>query len=448
MEMMTFADLNLNKLLLRALDDLEYINPTPIQIRTFPIVMAGRDVVGIAQTGTGKTFAYLLPLLRWLPFLKEPQTRVLIIVPTRELVVQVVGEVEKLTKYLTIKVGGAYGGTNIKTQKRMIAEGIDVLVATPGRLIDLLYSRALKARDIRKLVIDEVDEMLNLGFRKQLTDILDVLPEKRQNLLFSATMTEEVEELIYTFFNEPDKIEIDIRGTPVEKIQQSAYHVPNFNTKVNLLRALLQANEAMDKVLIFISTKRLADLLFERLGEDFEDQMSVIHSNKSQNFRLNTISNFHDGQLKYLVATDIISRGMDISEVSHVINFDMPEVPENYIHRIGRTGRADKDGVSIAFITELELEYQTNIEDLMQRSISMLPIPDNVEISEEKLPFEIPKKAGDKNYLVGISPKSTGGAFHEKKLKNTKVNLAHEKRQARKLEMSKKNTRKKKKKKK
>lgn len=432
--MTTFEDFKINKLILNAIYDLEYLNPTPIQKEAFPIVKSGRDVVGIAQTGTGKTFAYLLPLLADLKFSRENKTRILIIVPTRELVLQVVDEVEKLTKYMTVRVGGAYGGTNIKTQKKLLQSGIDILVATPGRLLDLMLARALNTRFIKKLVIDEVDEMLNLGFRTQLKGILDLLPEKRQNLLFSATMTEEVASLIEDFFNRPVKIEIAPSGTPLDQIKQSAYHVPNFQTKVNLLKLLLDENPVMDKVLVFISTKKLADLLFDLLGgEDMEDfTCGVIHSNKSQNLRIRTITAFRENKLRVLIATDIIARGIDVEGVSHVVNFDMPEVPENYMHRIGRTGRADLIGHSIAFINEVEQEYQMAAETLMKKIIPLLPLPENLDISDKKMAFEIPKKGGDKGYLPIHSLKKSKGAFHEKKLKNTKTNLAREKKKARK----------------
>lgn len=435
---MTFDDLNLNKGLRQALADLEYTTPTPIQVESFPLIMSGRDMVGIAQTGTGKTFAYLLPLLRNLTFSKEPMTRILVIVPTRELVIQVVGEVEKLLKYSSFTVGGAYGGTNIKTQKKLLHEGVDVLVATPGRLLDLLYARSLRAKDIRKLVIDEVDEMLNLGFRVQLMNILDLLPERRQNLLFSATMTDEVAALIDTHFDAPATIQITPRGTPVDLIQQQAYLVPNFYSKINLLRRLLQHDASMDRVLIFIGSKKLADMLYEQLLPDFESQLGIIHSNKSQNFRINAIRTFEAGEVKYLIATDLIARGMDIHGVSHVINMDIPEVPENYIHRIGRTGRADQEGIAISLIAEYEQDYQEGVEALMKRSIEMLPLPEGLELSTEVIPFEVPRKGGDKNYLAPAKPKNTGGAYHEKKLKNTKVNLAHEKRLAWKREKARK----------
>jgi ATP-dependent RNA helicase RhlE len=201
-------------------------------------------------------------------------------------------------------------------------------------------------------VIDEVDEMLNLGFRTQLKNILDMLPQKRQNLLFSATITQDVETLMQTYFNNPVRIEAAPVGTPLENIEQKAYEVPNFYTKVNLLDLLLEQNEDMSKVLIFVATKKLADQLYGQLELGYLNKIGVIHSNKEQNHRFNTIRQFHDGTFRILIATDIIARGLDVAEVSHVFNFDIPEVPENYIHRIGRTGRADKKGVAISFITE------------------------------------------------------------------------------------------------
>ena len=235
---MTFDDLNLNTPLLTALDELGYVHPTTIQHRVFSIVMSGKDVCGIAQTGTGKTFAYLLPCLRQWKFSKDKAPQILIIVPTRELVAQVVESVKALTKYMSLIVTGVYGGVNINTQKAEVEKGVDVLVATPGRLYDLAMNGAFKTKMIKKLVIDEVDEMLNLGFRTQLKNILDLLPERRQNLMFSATITDEVEALIETYFNEPVRVEAAPTGTPLENIIQTTYEVPNFYTKVNLLQLL------------------------------------------------------------------------------------------------------------------------------------------------------------------------------------------------------------------
>jgi len=310
-------------------------------------------------------------------------------------------------------------------------EGTDVVVSTPGRLVDLALSGALNLKQVKKFVIDEVDEILNLGFRTQLLNILDLIPKKRQNLLFSATMTEAVEKIIHEFFNSPIKVEISPRGTPVEKIQQSAYQVPNFNSKTNLLQHLLATDDSMSKVLVFVGTKKLADRLYERMKEVFPDQIGIIHSNKAQNFRLKTVEQFYNKEIRVLIATEIIARGLDIVEVSHVINFHMPEIPEHYLHRIGRTGRADKEGISINFVTEEELVYQEAAETLMNRTVTLLPLPESVEIVDTLIPEEMIRMGGDKNYLQ-VDLKETKGAYHDKKLKNTKVNRAQEKRNARK----------------
>ena len=259
---MNFSDLNLNPSLTKAIEDLGFQHPTTIQHRVFPVVMSGRDVCGIAQTGTGKTFAYLLPCLRLWKFDKNKDPQILIIVPTRELVVQVVESVKKLTTYMNVVTVGVYGGANINTQQLEVEKGVDVLVATPGRLYDLLLNGAFKTKTIKRLVIDEMDEMLNLGFRTQITNILSLLPGKRQNLLFSATITDEVESLMNDYFTEPERIEAAPTGSPVENIIQTAYDVPNFNTKVNLLELLLSSDETMTKVLIFVSTKSLAYQLY------------------------------------------------------------------------------------------------------------------------------------------------------------------------------------------
>ncbi|WP_460675305.1 DEAD/DEAH box helicase [Larkinella ripae] len=420
---MTFEDLNLTKPLLNALTDLGYTRPTPIQQKVFSVVMSGKDVCGIAQTGTGKTFAYLLPCLRQMQFSKERVPQLLIIVPTRELVVQVVEAVQQLSTYQSLTAVGLYGGVNIKPQLAEVEKGMDVLVSTPGRLIDLSIKGLLKTKSIKRLVIDEVDEMLNLGFRSQLETILDLLPAKRQNLLFSATLTEEVETLIETYFNTPVRVEAAPVGTPLENIHQTAYEVPNFYTKVNLLQLLLMRDADMNRVLVFAATKELANQLYEQLLKEFPDQVGLIHSNKEQNFRFNAVRQFQDGTFRILIATDIIARGLDIAEVSHVVNFDLPDVPENYIHRIGRTGRADKNGMAIAFITEKQHEQQSAIQALMKYPIPVLPLPKGLEISDELIDDEKPK-VNMKNAVEKIHLSETyGGAFHEKLEKNKKVNV-------------------------
>lgn len=421
--MISFDDLNLNTALWTALDDLGYKNPTTIQHKVFPIAMSGKDVCGIAQTGTGKTIAYLLPCLKQWKYDKNKDPQILIVVPTRELVAQVVETVKELTKYMSLTVSGVYGGVNINTQAIELEKGVDVIVATPGRFFDLAMNAAFKTKKIKKLVIDEMDEMLNLGFRTQLKNIIDMLPAKRQNLLFSATITEDVEALMETYFNEPIYVEAAPTGTPLENILQTRYDVPNFYTKVNLLENLLKADASMSKVLVFAATKKMADQLFEELSLRFPDQVGVIHSNKEQNHRFNTVKQFKEGAYRFIIATDIVARGIDIAEVTHVINFDTPDVPENYIHRIGRTGRFDKKGIAITFTTEKELPLVAALEALMKYQIPVLELPADLLLSNELTEDEIPKVYMK---IPDFKPKKkdeAGPAFHEKSAKNSRTNV-------------------------
>lgn len=420
---MTFQDLNLNTPLNNAIDDLGFVNPTPIQEEAFNVVASGKDVVGIAQTGTGKTFAYMLPILRHLKYSRQDNPRVLVLVPTRELVVQVVNEIEKLSKYINNRVLGVYGGTNINTQKQAVAQGQDIIVATPGRLYDLAVSRVLQLKSIQKLVIDEVDVMLDLGFRHQLMNIFDILPERRQNIMFSATMTKDVDELITDFFISPTKISIAVSGTPLENIKQLRYDVPNFYTKVNLLEHLLNDTKNFSRVLIFVAYKRMADRLFDKLEELFPGESCVIHSNKTQNYRLRSIEQFSEGEHRILVATDVMARGLDIDDITHVINFDTPEYPENYMHRIGRTGRAEKEGHAILFTTDKEQDARMQLEALMQMEIDQMALPLSITISTELIEEERPQIRERNNPTKRRKEDESGPAFHEKKEKNKKVNL-------------------------
>lgn len=420
---MTFQDLNLTTPLLNALEDLGISNPTPIQEQSSPVILSGRDMVGIAQTGTGKTLAYLLPLLKMLKFSEQKNPRVLILVPTRELVVQVTEELEKITKYINVRILGIYGGTNINTQKQLVAQGQDILVATPGRLYDLAINRDLQLKSVQKLVIDEVDVMLDLGFRFQLNNILELLPTNRQNIMFSATMTQDVEKLIGEYFRAPETVSVAASGTPLENIHQVLFEIPNYYTKVNLLKSLLQDKEQYHKVLIFAGNKRIADRLFRDLDPLFPEECTIIHSNKTQNYRLRSIRQFGDGFCRILIATDVMARGLDIEHVSHVINFDTPEYPENYMHRIGRTGRAEKEGQAVLFSTPKENENLEKIETLMNMKIERLELPTEVEISTELIPEEQPNAKEIYNPTNFTDEDAPGPAFHEKSEKNKKVNL-------------------------
>ncbi len=419
--MNTFEDFVLPKQLLNAINDLGFSKPTPIQEEVYNVILSGKDVVGIAQTGTGKTIAFLLPLIKELKYSEQTQPRILILVPTRELVMQMVKDIESLTKYVNIRALGVYGGTNINTQKHAVAKGSDILVATPGRLFDLAVSQAVKLKSIKKLVIDEVDVMLDLGFRYQLTNIFELMKERRQNIMFSATMTQEVDELIDDFFVSPTKISIAVSGTPLDNISQQCYAAENFYTKVNLLKHLVNDKEEFSKVLVFVANKKSADRLFESLEEEFGEQACVIHSNKSQNYRFRSVKQFDEGKNRILVSTDVMARGLDLEKITHVINFDTPTFPENYMHRIGRTGRAEQMGKSILFYTEKEVEDKEAIEALMKVKIPKVDFPQEVEVSSELTPEERPKII-ETSSNPHTKLKITKGAFHEKSEKNKKVN--------------------------
>lgn len=419
---MKFNDLNLSRNLLNAIEDIGYTQPTDIQRKVFSPLMSGKDIVGVAQTGTGKTYAYLLPCLRLWKFTKSSAPQILIMVPTRELVTQVVQEVKNLTTYMTVQVVGVYGGTNIKTQIDEILAGVDVVVGTPGRLLDLMLKGALKTKLLKRLIIDEVDEMLNQGFRTQLNNILEFLPKKRQNLMFSATMPKEVLQIIHNYSSYYQIIEAAPSGAPLENIEQFAYPSNNFNTKANLLQLLLETDLDMSKVLVFVRTKKMADVLYERMNPYFENIVGVIHSSKSQNNRFKTVNAFHDGVYKFIIATDVIARGLDISMVTHVINFDLPGAAESYIHRIGRTGRAERGGIAISFISDQENEMKEKIEQLMGMKIPMRPVPEALIISEELIDLEIPVDIVPFNNHKMKQHKPSGDAFHEKSAKNKKEN--------------------------
>ncbi|MDG1933364.1 MAG: DEAD/DEAH box helicase [Flavobacteriales bacterium] len=419
--MSNFKEINLSTQLQNAIHDLGLEKQTPIQSQTYSKILSGKDLVGIAQTGTGKTLAYCLPLLQELSYSNQNNPRVLILVPTRELVTQVVETLNELTKYITCRIIGVYGGTNINTQKIWLQDGADIVVATPGRLYDLALCRSLQLKGIKKVVIDEVDIMLDLGFYFQLTNIFELLPTKKQNIMFSATMTEDVSNLIDNFFSKPEKVQIALSGTPLNNIVQSKFAVPNYFTKVNLLSHLLSDKDEMKKILVFVSSKKIADKLYDAISEFYLSEIAVIHSNKSQNYRFRSINQYDEGKVRILIATDIIARGLDLDKISHVINFDTPTYAENYMHRIGRTGRAEESGKSILFYTEREERYKDSIENLMGMEILSVKIPEEVEITTQ-LTIEEKRERGKKIDRNSKEVFRENSGFHEKTEKNLKVN--------------------------
>jgi ATP-dependent RNA helicase RhlE len=307
----------------------------------------------------------------------------------------------------------------------MVLQGLDVLVGTPGRIIDLAASGSLQLKDIKKVVIDEVDETLSLGFRPQLLRIFEFLPAKRQTMVFSATLSEEVADFLDAQLLNPARIEAARAGAPLDKIDQQLFEVPNFLSKVALLKHLLQNSTDTDKILIFVSSRALADLLHDTITEEYPTELGIIHSNKAQNFRFQTVQQFQNGEIKILIATDLIARGIDVTDVTQVINFDLPENTENYIHRIGRTGRADKNGLAVTFVSEKDADTMAAIEALMQKKLDYSAVPEDVLFTEEMLEFEKPKLAIPGKLIKLPKRDNVGASFHEKKAKNKKVNVRY-----------------------
>jgi ATP-dependent RNA helicase RhlE len=318
----------------------------------------------------------------------------------------------------------------MNTQAAMVLQGLDILVGTPGRVLDLAKSGSLQLKHIKKVVIDEVDETLSLGFRPQLLHIFEFLPTKKQFMVFSATLSEEVSVFLEDYLISPVRVEAARAGSTLDKIDQSGYHVPNFLSKIILLQHLLDQMPIEAKVLVFVSSRALADLVFEKIEPNYAEVLGIIHSNKAQNFRFDTVQAFQAGDTRILIATDLIARGIDVTDVSHVINFDIPESTENYIHRIGRTGRADKNGIAITFITEKDQGMLNSIKALTQKEIPLMAIPSDLEWSTELLEFEKPKVEVPGKMLKLPKRDKVGASFHEKKEKNKKVNVRYDHKKA------------------
>jgi superfamily II DNA/RNA helicase len=365
-----FLDLGLAEPITRALADEGYATPTPIQSQTIPQVLAARDVVGIAQTGTGKTAAFALPILHRLAENRQrPQPRscrVLVLSPTRELSAQIVASFQSYGRYLRPRVALAIGGVNIKPQMRALAGGADVLVATPGRLLDLIDNRALALDHVEYFVLDEADRMLDMGFIHDIRRIVTKLPAKRQTLFFSATMPKEITDLANSMLRDPVRVAVTPAATTVERVDQRIIHIER-GGKAALLAEVLRA-EPIDRALVFTRTKHGADKVVRTLAKAGLNA-AAIHGNKSQGQRERVLAAFRTGQLRTLIATDIAARGIDVDGVSHVINYDLPNIPESYVHRIGRTARAGAAGIAISFCDAEERAFLRDIEKLIRMSI-------------------------------------------------------------------------------
>jgi len=414
----TFEDFKFNRQLLNAIADAGYTEATPIQQKAIPPIMNGQDVMGIAQTGTGKTAAYVLPIIMKLKYAQGDHARALIISPTRELAMQIEENVKTFAAYTDLRVLVLYGGLGPKTQIEQVSKGVDIIVATPGRFMDLYLAGHIVTKTLKVLVLDEADKMMDMGFMPQINRILEVVPVKRQNLLFSATMSDKIHQLSNNFLEFPTIIEVTPQATPAQTVNQQLYYVPNVKTKINLLKKLLDKEDDIKKLMIFCKTRVAAEDVYKFLLRKFgEKEVRVLHANKGQNTRINAINSFKNDEVKILVATDVASRGIDVSDVSHVINFDVPVVIEDYVHRIGRTGRAYQSGEAITFCNPAEEYYVRKVEKLIRQTVPVFPVPDDVFI--EATPYE-EKQEQDKEIDMQKRREDPDfkGAFHEKKTLN------------------------------
>jgi len=410
----SFADFKLNKQLLMAVAEAGFEQPTPVQEQTIPLLLAGHDVLGIAQTGTGKTAAFGLPLLMKVKYAQGTHPRALVLAPTRELAMQLETHLKRLATYTDLRIFAIYGGLGPKTQIETIAQGVDILIATPGRLLELYLQGDLILKELKTLVLDEADKMMDMGFMPQIRRVLEVIPRKRQNVLFSATMPDKVAKLSEEFLEFPVRVEVTPAATSAQTVSQSLYRVPNFLTKINLLDYLLLDWDTFHRVMIFCRTKEHAENITGFLTRKVVGEARAIHGNKGQNARINAMEAFRNGELRFLVATDVAARGIDVPQVSHVINFDVPLVYDDYVHRIGRTGRATHTGAAITFANDAELHHMEQIAKLIHQEIPELLLPPEVKV----MPTTFEEQQGMAREIDERRRRQDPdfqGAFHEKK---------------------------------
>lgn len=411
---LSFLDFNFNKQINTAIADAGYETPTEIQQKAIPLILAGNDVIGVAQTGTGKTAAYLLPILMKIKYAQGDDPRVLIVVPARELALQVLESIKLLGKNTDLRSVALVGGVGTKMQKDTLAAGVDIVVATPGRLMDMYLPGFLNLKMLKIFVMDEAERLLDMGFRRQIDRMIEVMPRKRQNLLFSATWNENVKKVADDFLLAPSEIRISPEIKTVKSVSQLVYMIPNLRTKINLLDFIVK-DESFKKLIIFCKTKATATNLFKYMERKYgENLVRVVHGNKDQNTRINALKLFREEQLRFLVATDVAARGIDIQDVTHVINFEVPLVHEDYIHRIGRTGRAARTGDSITFCTPDDEYHLKKIQKLIGDKIPVAEIPTEVAIEATGFEEEQHQRRQIDDQRKREDPTFTG-AFQDKK---------------------------------
>jgi ATP-dependent RNA helicase RhlE len=405
---MPFRAFNLGDNLFKAIKESGYTEPTPIQVEAIPKILEGHDLIGIAQTGTGKTAAFALPILSHLFGASDSPRRhgirALIVAPTRELVVQIDENVRAYARYLPAQIATVFGGVGERPQIKALRSGVDLIIATPGRLLDLIGQRHGDFSGLNYLVLDEADRMLDMGFLPQIRRIVNSLPRKRQTLMFSATLSKEIEALTHEFQNKPKFVQIGRRSNPAETVTQLVYEVSS-SLKSSLLTHLLR-DASFNSVLVFTRTKHGADRIAKRL-EGAQIKTATLHSNRSQNQRLNALKAFKSGEVRVLVATDIASRGIDVDGISHVVNFDFPMHAEDYVHRIGRTGRAQAIGDAISFVTPEDRSALRSLERFIGRGI----VRKRAEgFNYVALPSAIPKRNENRHSEFLKSPSSPNNA--------------------------------------
>jgi len=410
---MQFKDLHLIPAILKALQEENYTNPTPIQENTIPLLLKGHDVLASAQTGTGKTAAFAIPIIQHLALEEKSDKRViksLIVTPTRELAIQIDENFTSYAKYTGLQNTVIFGGVNQNSQTRRLSQGVDVLVATPGRLLDLINQGLISLQHIKYFILDEADRMLDMGFINDIKKIIALLPKERQSLFFSATLPDNIVELSRKILNDPKKVSVNPVSSTAETIQQKLYYT-NKSDKKSLLLHILE-DEEMDQVLIFSRTKHGADRIVKDLKKS-NIQAAAIHGDKAQNQRQNALNRFKDKEIRILVATDIAARGIDIDKLAYVINYDIPNVAETYVHRIGRSGRAGEDGMAISICEPEENAYVKDIEKLIKLKIPVIdghpyPQTDKPMNAAEKKEFEKEKQRRKQEFFANRKKNNDG----------------------------------------